>query len=211
MGVSAELYVGCTGITITTLGSAVWWRIRSRARNENDLLRLEKSLPSSRDGLLLSALVVEVMNGKAAASSKEPWLGDLWVTLDEIVGMHDLKKVGAFQSTYMVASTEHRIAEESLMATAMTALDIRDAVQLFMATHDLQGSAKFGIHADIIPTVGLGSTVALSQLWNLAMNLAEGADPNTIKLSHDAVQWLGEEFDIEHLGEHPVLHTRKSA
>src|SRR5258708_19453436 len=97
------------------------------------------------------------------------------------------------------------------MQSAHTALDIGDGIKLFMIAQDVPGYAKFGIHADIIPTAGLGSTVALSQLWNKAMNHAETADPNTIELSEMAAEWLGPDFDIESLGERPGLHSRKSA
>lgn len=211
MGASVELYATCAGIASATLASSVWWRVKAQRRAEAESKSLELSVPSSRDGLLLSALVVEIHNERGSVSWHEPWLGDLWVLLDGIVSRHALKKVGSYQSTYMVAATEQRIAEEALMMTALTALDIRDAVQLFVAGKNIDACAKFGIHADIIPTVGLGSTIALSQLWNQAMQLSEHAAPNMIELSDAAAEWLGPEFNIERLGERPVLHTRKSA
>jgi len=211
MGASVELYATCAGIATATLASSVWWRLKAKHRMEAEEKSLELSVPSSRDGLLLSALVVEIHNDRGSVSWHEPWLGDLWVLLDGIVSKHALKKVGSYQSTYMVAATEQRIAEEALMLTAICALDIRDAVQLFVAGKGISACAKFGIHADIIPTVGLGSTITLSQLWNKAMQLAEHAAPSTIELSAEAAEWLGPEFNIERLGGHPVLQTRKSA
>ncbi|MBS1726280.1 MAG: hypothetical protein JST51_06125 [Armatimonadetes bacterium] len=211
MGASVELYAACAGIAATTLASAAWWRVKTQTRTETEAKKLHSSVPSTRDGLLLSALVVEVYNEKGPVTSHEPWLGDLWVLLDGIVSRHALKKVGTYQSTYMVAATEQRIAEEALMLTAGAALDIRDAVKLFVANKDIEAHARFGIHADIIPTVGLGSTVALSELWNTTMELAVHAGPHTIELSGMAAEWLGPEFDIELLGEHPVLQMRKSA
>jgi hypothetical protein len=111
----------------------------------------------------------------------------------------------------MAAAPDCRIAEEALLRTALTALDIRDAVKLF-AHESLQSiDVTFGINADIIPTSGLGSTIALSQLWNTTITLAENGAPNSIQLSEMAAEWLGPNFDIERLGEKPVLHTRKSA
>ena len=208
---AVQLYAGCAGISLAMLASAVRWRIRSKARNQAEELRLERSVPSARDGLLLSALVVDIVNSDGPIMSNLPWLGDLWVIIDDIVAKRDLKKVATYLNTYMVAAPDYRIAEEALMATALTALDIRDAIQLFVIDRNLAVGAKFGISADVIPTVGLGSTVALSQLWNSTMTLAENAVPNTIELSELAAQWLGTNFDIERLGERPVLHTRKTA
>lgn len=211
MGLSFELYGACAGLAVATLGSAAWWRFRAGQRDQDEEQKLENSLPTSRDGLLLSALVLEIYNEKGPVTSHEPWLGDLWVLLDGIVSRHSLRKVGTYQGTYMVAATEQRIAEEALMLTAVTALDIRDTVELFVAAKNLKLYAKFGVHADIIPTVGLGSTIALSQLWNTAIELAENAEGGTIELSDMAAEWLGPEFDIERFGERPVLYARKSA
>ncbi len=155
--------------------------------------------------------MVEIWTDKGPVSSKEPWLGDLWVLLDAIVSRHMLKKVGTYQNTYMVASTDQRIAEEALILTATTSLGIRDAIHMFIASRDLNIHARYGVHADIIPTVGLGSTIALSQLWNETMEIAEGARPNAIELSKTAAEWLGPQFNIEQLDERPVLQARRSA
>ena len=208
---STTLYAGCAGITLAMFASTLWWRIRAKARHLREQFHLERSVPSAREGLLLSALVVDIANIDGPVISTESWLGELWVTIDSIVEKRSLKKVGTYLNTYMAAAPDLRIAEESLMVTALTALDIRDAVQLFMMKKNLHIEARFGINADIIPTVGLGSTVALSHLWNETMNLAELAKPNSIQLSEMAAVWLGANFDIERLGEHPVLFTRKSA
>ncbi len=172
---------------------------------------MERDIPSTRNGLLLSSLVVDIVNENGPVISTESWLGELWEIIDQVVANRDLKKVGTYLNTYMIAAPDFRIAEEALMRTALTALDVRDAVQLFVTSRNLAVFAKFGINADVIPTVGLGSTVALSQLWNTTMSLAEGADPYAIRLSELAAEWLGPNFDIERLGEHPVLFTRKSA
>ena len=211
MGPSTELYGAFAGIATCTVASTVWWRWKSHSRTEWEEKKLANSLPTSRDGLLLAALVVDVWNEKGPVSSHESWLGDLWVLFDGVVSRNGLKKVASYQSTYMVASTEQRIAEEALMLAAHTSIDLRDAFQLFLAARELPVHTKFGIHADIIPTVGLGSTVALSQLWNTAMEVSGRAAPNSIELSHEAAEWLGPEFNIEVLGGHPVLQTRKSA
>ena len=208
---AVQLYAGCASITFVMIASAIWWRIRTKARSEVELINLERNVPSARDGLLLSALVIDIVNADGPVMSSAPWLGELWVVLDAVVAERDLKKVGTYLNTYMVAAPDFRIAEEALMRTALTALDIRDAIQLFVMAKNLSVSAKFGINADIISTVGLGSTVALSQLWNTTMNLAEHAEPNAIRLSEMAAEWLGPNFDIERLGEHPVLYTRKTA
>jgi uncharacterized membrane protein SirB2 len=208
---AVQLYAGCAGISLAMLASAIRWRIKARARTLAEELRLERSVPTARDGLLLSALVIDIVNTDGPIMSNQSWLGELWVVIDEIVARHDLKKVATYLNTYMVAAPDYRIAEEALMATALTALDIRDAIQLFVLDRKISVNAKFGISADVIPTVGLGSTVALSQLWNSTMTLAENAAPNSIELSELAAKWLGTEFDIERLGERPVLHTRKSA
>ena len=211
MGHAFELYAGCAGIALTMIASAIWWRIRSKARTELELINLEKNIPSARDGLLLSALVVDVVSGDGPVICTEPWLGELWVVIDAIVAERGLKKVGTYLNTFMAATPDFRVAEEALMRTAFTALDIRDAIHLFVASKGLAVEAKFGINADIIPTVGLGSTVALSQLWNVAMNLAEHGRADEIQLSQMAAEWLGPNFDIEMLGQHPVLYTRKMA
>lgn len=208
---AVQLYAGCAGISLAMLASAIRWRIKAKDRQQTEMLRLEKSVPTTRDGLLLSALVIDVVNSDGPIMSNQVWLGELWVVIDDIVAKHDLKKVATYLNTYMVAAPDFRIAEEALMQTALTALDIRDAIQLFVLDRNLSVSAKFGINADVIPTVGLGSTVALSQLWNTTMTLAENAEPNSIELSELAAEWLGLNFDIERLGEKPVLHTRKSA
>ncbi len=208
---AVQIYAGCAGIALTIIASFARWRVRSKARTRLELLNLERNVPSSRDGLLLSALVVEIVNGNGPVISNEPWLGELWVTIDKIVESHRLKKVGTYLSTYMAAAADYRIAEEALMQTALTALAIRDGVQLFASEHNLVVSAKFGINADIIPTAGLGSTVALSQLWNTTMDLADRGQPFKIELSESAAEWLGTNFDIDRFGERPVLHTRKSA
>ena len=208
---AVQLYAGCAGITLAMLASAIWWRIRSRARAKVEQIRLEKNIPLAREGLLLSALVIEIANTDGPVMSSQPWLGELWEVIDAVVAKRNLKKVGTYLNTYMVAAADFRIAEEALLQTALTALDIRDAIQLFVLEKNLSVSGQFGINADIIPTVGLGSTVALSQLWNSTMNLAENASPNNIELSELAAEWLGTSFDIERLGERPILHTRKSA
>lgn len=202
------LYAGCAGISLSMLLSATWWRIQSRARSHSEQFRLEKSAPSARDGLLLSALVIDVVSSD---SPTETWLGDLWLVVDAIVENRNLKKVGTYRGTYMAAASDYRIAEEALMQTALTALEIRDGIQLFALEKGLKLGPKFGINADIIPTVGLGSTIALSQLWNVTMDIAEKGKPNNIELSESAATWLGANFDIERFGERPVLHTRKSA
>ena len=211
MGHPIELFAGCAGIASSMIASTAWWRFRSKARTQLELLNLERNVPSARDGLLLSALVVDIVKADAPVINTEPWLGDLWVILDEIVASQGMSKVGTYLNTYMAAAPDFRIAEEALLKTALTALDIRDAVQLFGHDRLLSIDAKFGINADIIPTAGLGSTVALSQLWNSTMNLAENGAPNSIQLSEMAAEWLGPNFDIERLGEKPVLRTRKSA
>ena len=205
------LYAGCAGIALSITASAIWWRFRSKARTQLELLNMERSAPTARDGLLLSALVIDIVKADGPVMSTETWLGDLWVIIDGVVADHNLKKVATYLNTYMVAAPDFRIAEEALMSTAHTALDIRDAIQLFSVSHGIAVEAKFGINADIIPTVGLGSTVALSQLWNVAMNLAEYGAPNAIQLSQSAAEWLGPNFDIERIGQHPVLYTRKTA
>ena len=208
---AVQLYAGCASISLAMLASAIRWRIKAQARNLAEELRLERSVPTTRDGLLLSALVIDIVNTDGPIMSNQPWLGELWVIIDEIVARHELKKVATYLNTYLVAAPDYRIAEEALMATALTALDIRDAIQLFVLDRKISVNAKFGISADVFPTVGLGSTVALSQLWNSTMTLAENAAPNSIELSELAAKWLGTDFDIERLGERPVLHTRKSA
>lgn len=211
MGPSTELYGALAGIAACTAASSLWWRWKSVSRKEQEEKQLERSLPTSRDGLLMAALVVDVWNDKGQVSSHEPWLGDLWVLFDGVVSRHGLKKVASYQSTYMVASTEQRIAEEALLLSAHAAIDLRDAFHMFVAARELTIHTKFGIHADIIPTVGLGSTVALSQMWNEAMELAENARPNSIELSKEAAEWLGPEFKIENLDGRPILQARWSA
>ena len=211
MGHPIELYAGCAGIALSMIASTAWWRFRSKARTQLELLNLERNVPSARDGLLLSALVIDIVKADGPVINAEPWLGELWIVIDEILGTHGLVKVGTYLNTYMAAAPDCRIAEEALLRTALTALDIRDAVQLFAHDRQLSINATFGINADIIPTAGIGSTVALSQLWNSTMNLAENGAPNSIQLSELAAEWLGPNFDIERLGEKPVLHTRKSA
>ena len=208
---AVQLYAGCASIALAMVGSAIRWRIRSSARKQVEQLKLERSVPVARDGLLFSALVIDIVDTNGPIMSNQACLGDLWAIIDEIVARRNLKKVGTYLNTYMAAAPGYRIAEEALMQTALTALDVRDAVQLFETERKLSIVAKFGISADIIPTVGLGSTVALSNLWNKTMNLAELADANSIRLSDLAAEWLGINFDIERLGERPVLHTRKSA
>jgi hypothetical protein len=205
------LYAGCAGIGLSMIASSVWWRIRANSRYQAEQLRLAKSIPAARDGLLLSALVIDIVNTDGPIITSQPWLGELWVKIDAVVEQHNLKKVGSYLNTYMVATSDFRIAEEALLQTALTALDIRDMVQVFVLERNLSVQAKFGINADTIPTVGLGSTVALSQLWNTTMNLAEHAAPFSIRLSDMAAEWLGPNFDIDRFGERPTLHTRKSA
>ena len=202
------LYAGCAGISLAMLSSAIWWRVRSKARYNSELFKLERNVPSTRDGLLLSALVIDVVS---TDGSPEKWLNELWITIDAVVEKRNLTKVGTYRNTYMAAASEYRIAEEALMQTALTALEIRDAIALFALERSLCLDAKFGINADIIPTVGIGSTVALSQLWNATMDIAEHGKPNSIELSEAAATWLGTNFDIERFGERPVLHTRKTA
>ncbi len=208
---AVQLYAGCAGITLAMIASSIWWRIRYITRLQSEQVRLERSVPIARDGLLLSALVVDIVSTDGPTMSNQPWLGELWVVIDSVVEKRNLKKVGTYLNTYMVAAPGFRVAEEALIQTALTALDIRDAIQLFVVEKKLSVYAKFGINADVIPTVGLGSTVALSQLWNTTMNLAENAEPNNIELSELATEWLGPNFDINRLGERPVLHTRKTA
>jgi class 3 adenylate cyclase len=208
---TVQLYAGCAGITLAMIASTCWWKIRSKARTRAELLRMDRSTPLARDGLLLSALVIDIVNSDGPVMSSDTWLGELWVVIDEVVEKRNLKKVGTYLNTYMVAAPDYRIAEEALMQTALTALDIRDAVQAFVMSRKLSVGSRFGINADVVPTVGIGSTVALSHLWNTAMNLAENANPNSIALSELAAEWLGPNFDIERFGERPVLHTRKSA
>ena len=202
------LYAGCAGISLAMLTSAIFWRIRSKERHNSELFNLEINAPLARDGLLLSALVINV---GSTDGSPETWLSNLWLAIDSIVEQRNLTKVGTYRNTYMVAASEYRIAEESLMQTALTALEIRDAIAIFALEKSLYLDSTFGISADIIPTMGLGSTVALSQLWNATLEIAEHGKPNAIELSGAATTWLGSKFNIERFCETPALYTRRAA
>jgi hypothetical protein len=214
MGISWQLVAAGSGLFATIAGSTAWWKYRSELRKAQEDKRILNSTPLTRDGLLVSALAVEIVTDqqmKVGASKTPEWLAELTGQLDKIVTKANLKPAGAFQTTYMVVGSDDRVARISLQKLAQVALDLKDCVALFAVQHELKIWAKFGVHADIIPTVGLGSTVALSQLWALALNLADTAEANAIELSDQAAEWLGSEFDIKKMAGKPVLYGPKTA
>jgi hypothetical protein len=213
MAVSWQLLVAGGGLLTTVASSVAWWKYRSAQRRAIETQRVEESVPKTREGLLVSALAVEIVTDhteKNPTAKAPEWLNDLTHQLDKIVVSADLKPAGAFQTTYMVVGTDERIAQLSLQRLAKVALELKDQVMLFATQRDLQVWAKFGVHADIVPTVGLGSTVALSQLWGQALQLADTAEANAIELSLQAAEWLGTDFDIKQMSGRPVLSGSKT-
>jgi hypothetical protein len=214
MSFTWELAVAVCGLIATVAGTTSWWKYRSSLRAAEESRRLEQSSPKTRDGLLVSALALEIVTEdilKNPTAKGPEWLAELTKQLDSIVTEASLKPAGSFQTTYMVVGTDERVAQISLQKLARLALDLKDHVMLFAMQRELRVWAKFGVHADIIPTVGLGSTVALSELWAQALHLADVAESNAIELSDQAAEWLGAEFDIQKMSGRPVLFGRKSA
>lgn len=193
---------------MATAATSAFWSWKNRQRFSQEIDALQRAIPSSRDGLVVSALAIDL-----TPKGQEPagWFSDLIPMLDEIVARTNLRRVGAFQGTYMVVGTDERVASSSLRSIAQTALDLRDRVMLYSAMREVPMACGCGIHADIVPTIGLGSTVALSQLWSETLSLADRAKDGHIDLSTQSAEWLGTEFDINMLGERPVLHARKVA
>lgn len=202
------IWTGLGGMAIATIASSFFWSWRNRLRAESEAEALSRAIPGSRDGYIVSALAIEL---RPVGSGPAGWFADLIPALDELVEKHGLKRVGAFHGTYMVVGTDQKVASTSLTGLAQTALDLRDCVQLFAAMREVPLSFGCGIHADIVPTVGIGSTVALSQLWSEALSLADQAKDGNIELSPNSAEWLGSDFNVMRMGEKPVLHTRKAA
>jgi hypothetical protein len=212
MSLSWELIAASSGVLTTVAACSAWWKYKTALRLQVEAKRVENSVPKTRDGLLVSALAVEIMTEHLAnnPTAKAPdWLSELTGQLDRIVTKANLKPAGSFQTTYMVVGSDDRIAQLSLQKLAQVALDLKDHVMLFAMQREIRVWAKFGVHADIVPTVGLGSTVALSQLWGQALHLADSANENDIELSSQAAEWLGADFDIQKMAGRPVLHGPK--
>lgn len=202
------LWTGLGGMLVATATTSVFWSWKSKQRLNAELDALQKAMPSHRDGLVVSALAIDL-----TPKGHEPtgWFSDLIPLLDEIVARTNLRRVGAFQGTYMVVGTDERVACSALRSVAQTALDLRDRVMLYSAMREVPMACGCGIHADTVPTIGLGSTVALSQLWSETLALADRAKDGQIDLSKQSAEWLGTEFDVNMLGERPVLQARKAA
>ncbi len=202
------LWTGLGGMVVATAATSAFWSWKNRQRFDAEIDALQKAMPSARDGLVVSALAIDL-----TPKGHEPagWFSDLIPMLDEIVAKTTLRRVGAFQGTYMVVGTDERVASSALRSVAQTALDLRDRVMLYSAMREVPMACGCAIHADIVPTIGLGSTVALSQLWSETLALADRAKDGQIDLSSQSAEWLGTEFDINMLGERPVLHARKVA
>jgi len=202
------LWTGLGGMLVATAATSVFWSWKNKQRFNAELDALQKAMPSHRDGLVVSALAIDL-----TPKGHEPtgWFSDLIPLLDEIVARTNLRRVGAFQGTYMVVGTDERVASSALRSVAQTALDLRDRVMLYSAIREVPMACGCGIHADIVPTMGLGSTVALSQLWSETLALADRAKDGQIDLSKQSAEWLGTEFDVNMLGERPVLQARKAA
>lgn len=202
------LWTGLGGMLVATATTSFFWSWKSKQRLDAELDALQKAMPSHRDGLVVSALAIDL-----TPKGHEPtgWFSDLIPLLDEIVARTNLRRVGAFQGTYMVVGTDERVACSALRSVAQTALDLRDRVMLYSAMREVPMACGCGIHADIVPTIGLGSTVALSQLWSETLALADRAKDGQIDLSKQSAEWLGTEFDVNMLGERPVLQARKAA
>ncbi len=193
---------------VATAATSAYWSWKSKQRFHAELDALQKAMPSSKDGLVVSALAIDL---KPSGNEPAGWFSDLIPLLDEIVAKTNLRRVGAFQGTYMVVGMDERVANSALKAVAQAALELRDRVMLYSAMREVPMACGCAIHADIVPTIGLGSTVALSQLWSETLSLADRAKDGQIDLSKQSAEWLGSEFDINMLGDRPVLHARKVA
>ena len=202
------LWAGLGGMVVATAATSGFWSWKNKERLRSESEALQKAMPSARDGLVVSALAIDL---KPSGHEPAGWFSDLIPMLDEIVAKTNLRRVGAFQGTYMVVGTDERVASNALRSVAQTALDLRDRVMLYSAMREVPMACGCGIHADIVPTIGLGSTVALSQLWSETLSLADRASDGRVDLSKQSAEWLGNEFDIAMLGERPVLQARKAA
>ena len=193
---------------VATAATSAFWSWKNKQRFDAELDALQRAMPSARDGLVVSALAIDL---KPSGHEPVGWFSDLIPMLDEIVAKTNLRRVGAFQGTYMVVGTDERVANNALRTIAQAALDLRDRVVLYSAMREVPMACGCAIHADIVPTIGLGSTVALSQLWSETLALADRATDGHIDLSRQSAEWLGTDFDIRMLGERPVLQARKAA
>lgn len=202
------LWTGFGGMLVATAATSAFWSWKNKQRFAAEIDALQRAMPSSKDGLIVSALAIDL---KPQGHEPSGWFSDLIPLLDEIVAKTNLRRVGAFQGTYMVVGMDERVANSALRSLAQTALDIRDRVALYSAMREVPLACGCGIHADIVPTIGLGSTVALSQLWSETLGLADLAKDGQIDLSKQSAEWLGTEFDINMLGDRPVLYARKVA
>lgn len=203
------------GVPLVVIASALWWKVQTDRRAIREAKALKQNSPAVRDGHLTAALVLEIivpgLEIKGKNNKSPAWMSEVSEKLDEIAKESGLKPVGSFHTTYMVVSTNDKVANSSLRRIAKAGLAMRDAVQLFSAMHDLAAATKIGIHADLIPSSGVGSTVSLSGLWSLTLNLADRANLNTIELSDQAAEWLGTDFDIRKMEDKPVLFGTKVA
>ncbi|MCX6341350.1 MAG: hypothetical protein NTU72_03100 [Fimbriimonadales bacterium] len=164
-----------------------------------------KPAPTSRDGVLVSALAIELVTRNGKEIRNAPWLSELYKELNQLVPQYEIKPAGIFQSIYMAASTEDRMAHEGLVRMARCAVEIRELIQDFALEHNLDLVPKFGIHCDIVPMVGIGCSAALSHLWSVSLSLSDEAMPNEIHMSTQSLEWIGGEFDLTLLPAHPIL------
>lgn len=175
-----------------------------RRRREWD--RLEAAIPSIREGYLVSAMSVELVDQNGQEVKLAPWLSELFAELDKIVQAHDVKPVGHFQSTYMALSTGEKVAHDGLVKLTECSVALRDVIREFADRHEVTILPKFGIHSDVVPSLGMGSTVALSQIWNRSLNLSDRALPNEVLMSPQSMEWLGDSFDVSKLTLKPSLN-----
>jgi hypothetical protein len=175
-------------------------------KRKEEMHRLEASIPSLRDGYLVSALSIELVDQNGKEWKGAPWLIELFSALDEVVTSYEVKPVGHFQSTYMALSTSEKVALDGLVRLTECSVAIRDAVREFGDEHRITILPKFGIHSDVVPSLGMGSTVALSQIWNRSLDLSDRSLPNVITLSPQSTEWLGDSFDLSKLSLKPALN-----
>lgn len=176
-----------------------------KRQREWDLL--EKAIPHVKDGFLVSAMSIELVDQHGQEWRGAPWLEELFQQLDAIVATYQVKPVGHFQSTYMVIVTGEKVAHDGLVRLTDCSVALRDAVREYSHRHGLVILPKFGIHSDVVPSLGMGSTVALSQIWNQSLRLSDAAVPNVILLSPQSLEWLGDSFDPTTLSLKPALNV----
>lgn len=183
MGEASFFWLTLGGLGVATASSATWWYRNHKIKTKDDSDRLNEQSMSLREGFVVTTFAIEVTGASLP-------LPEVWRALRELADKHELHPIGGVDNIFMGVENATRVAHESVGAVT------RFACEASQFLKD-KGSAKTAIHCDLVPMIGLGSTVVLSDLWAQTLAMLDQAEAGQISFSQDALPWaevnLGQE------------------